>query len=64
MDKREAAIVAAYTGIMIGKFSDMHAYIEEKIGPVFVHEIPSRREEIEQAAKQDFIALSDGVGDE
>lgn len=31
MTKREAAIVSAYTGILIGDFSDMHKYIEEKL---------------------------------
>lgn len=31
MTKREAAIVSAYTGILIGSFSDMHEYVEEKL---------------------------------
>ncbi len=29
MTKREAAIMSAFTGIMIGSFSDMHKYVEE-----------------------------------
>ncbi len=40
MNKREAAIVAAYTGFLIGEFSDMHKYIEEIMGgSVFTHEL-------------------------
>lgn len=40
MTKREAAIVSAYTGIMLGKFSDMLGYIEEILGrPVHTHEL-------------------------
>lgn len=32
MTKREAAIVSAYTGFMLGEFSDMHRYIEGIMG--------------------------------
>lgn len=35
MTKREAAIVSAYTGYVIGEFSDSQAYAEEVMGPVF-----------------------------
>jgi len=39
MTKREAAIVSAYTGILIGSFSDLHQYIEEIMKrPVWTHE--------------------------
>lgn len=31
LTKREAAIISAYTGFMIGEFSEMHKYIEEKL---------------------------------
>lgn len=31
MTKREAAIISAYTGVMIGEFSDIHKYMEEKL---------------------------------
>ena len=38
MTKREAAIITAYTGILIGKFNDFHKYIEEKAGRgVYTH---------------------------
>ena len=47
MTRRESAIISAYTGFMITKdFSDVHAYIEEKMGrPVFTHELPIIGEE-------------------
>lgn len=32
MTKREAAIVSAYTGYLIGEFSDFQAYAEEVMG--------------------------------
>jgi hypothetical protein len=60
MNRREAAIVAAYTGIAIGDFADTHAYIEEKLGrPVWTHEMvdPAIWEEIKAAAEADFVAL-------
>ncbi len=58
MTKREAAIVATYTGFMIGKFSDMHAYIEEIMGrPVFTHEIPGIADEMRHRSKADFVAI-------
>ena len=58
MTRQEAAIVAAYTGKMLGNFTDYHQYIEKLLGrPVFTHEIPSLMEDIKTAAKQDFINL-------
>ena len=42
MTKREAAIVSAYTGYLIGEFHEMHVYVEELLGrPVFTHEFGS-----------------------
>ena len=32
MTKREAAIVSAYTGFLIGEFQDFHEYVEEILG--------------------------------
>lgn len=60
MTKREAAIVSAYTGIMLGSFSDMHGYVEEILGrPVWTHEFANDKtvEEIKQKSKNDFIKL-------
>ena len=60
MTKREAAIVAAYTGMLIGKFDDMHEYIEEIMGgPVFTHQLGNKEfvDEVQRRAKADFIAI-------
>lgn len=39
--KKEAAIISLHTGILLGKFEDVHAHLEELLGrPVFTHEIP------------------------
>lgn len=60
MTKREAAIVAAYTGFLIGKFSDMHEYVEEIMKrPIFTHEMGFGpvHDEIHEKSKQDFISI-------
>ncbi len=60
MTKQEAAIVSAYTGILIGDFSYMHGYIEDIMKrPVFTHELGSAEtwEKIKEKAKQDFISI-------
>lgn len=58
MTKREAAIVSAYTGYLIGEFSDFHAYVEEIMGrPVFTHEFPSIAEELKYKSKADFMSI-------
>lgn len=60
MTKREAAIVAAYTGYLIGEFSDMHEYVEKVMGrPIFTHEMASEgfMEELREKTKQDFITM-------
>lgn len=64
MTKQERIIVSAYTGILMCNFSDMHKYIEEKLGrPAWTHEMVSYnvQKEIENAVKPDFLAL---CGDE
>lgn len=60
MTKQEAAIVTAYTGFLIGSFSDTHEYIEKLMGrPVFTHEMGTGEvmEEVKRRAKADFIAM-------
>lgn len=60
MTRQEKIIVSAYTGVLMCDFSDMHKYIEEKIGrPVWTHEMASYnvQEEIKNAVKPDFLAL-------
>lgn len=60
MTKKEAAIVSAYTGYLIGEFSDFHAYVEEVIGhPVFTHELSNTKviTEIKNKAAKDFMSI-------
>lgn len=61
MTKREAAIVSAYTGILIGNFSDLHKYIEEIMGrPVWTHELGREEifDQIKNLSKNDFLSIS------
>jgi len=60
MTKQEMAIVAAYTGYLIGDFSDMHEYVEKIMGrPVFTHEMgcKSVMEEIKEKSRSDFVNI-------
>lgn len=60
MTKREAAIVSAYTGVMLGTMGDMCEYIEEILKrPVFTHELANQKvvEEIRKASKPDFMLI-------
>lgn len=60
MTKQEKIIVSAYTGYLMCNFSDMHEYIEKKLGrPVWTHELASKKimEEIREATKSDFLKL-------
>jgi hypothetical protein len=60
LTKEQAVCISAYTGILTSDFSDMHEYIEKKLGkPVFTHEManPLVMEEIKNAVKSDFLAL-------
>ncbi len=60
MTKREAAIVSAYTGFMIGEFHEMHVYVEKLLSrSVWTHEFANKRlmEEIREKAKNDFCSI-------
>lgn len=60
MTKSEAAIVSAYTGILLGEFTQLHEYIEKILNrPVWTHELASKEvmAQIKQASKADFISL-------
>ena len=58
MTKREAAIVSAYTGVLIGDFNEMHRYIEEIMGrQVFTHELLYIFDEITKRSKNDFMNI-------
>lgn len=64
MNTREAAIVAAYTGVLIGEFSDMHEYIEEIMErPVWTHEMADKNviKDIKARSKGDFLSIKVGL---
>lgn len=55
MTKREAAIISAYTGYLIGDINEMYKYINEIMGrAVFTHEVSILFDEIREKAKADF----------
>lgn len=54
-DHSPAAVLSAYTGVLMCKFEDMHRYIEHVLDrPVFTHELGSVRlvEKIKNAIKE------------
>lgn len=60
MNKREAAIISAYTGVLIGDFSSMQEYIEEIMNrPVLTHELADRAtiNKIKDLSRDDFINI-------
>lgn len=58
LTKREAAIVSAYTGYLLGEWNDLHAYVEEIMGrPVWTHQFPTLAAEISKRARDDFVNL-------
>lgn len=60
LDAEQAAVIAAYTGYLIGEFSVMHAYVEKILGrPVFTHELGNDKvcAQIREAARKDFMSL-------
>lgn len=57
MKKREGAIVSAYTGILIGEFSDFHEYVEELMNrPVQTLEFADKDfiDLLKEKSKEDF----------
>jgi len=61
MTKREAAIVSAYTGFLLGSFAAMHAYAEELFGrPVWTHEFGTKEvaDKLKELSRPDFIGLN------
>lgn len=60
MTKHEAIVVSAYTGYCMCNFSDVHEYIEKKLGrPVWTHEFADKSiwEEIREKTKPDFLKI-------
>lgn len=64
MTKNEAAIISAYTGIMIGKFSDMHEYVEKLFGhPVFTHQFADKEfmQKMKDLSYNDFLQIHESL---
>jgi len=60
MTKREAAIVSAYTGWLLGDHDTFHSYVEEKFGrTVFTHEMASKEfeDKLRTLSRDDFLNL-------
>ena len=60
MTPKEAAVVTAYTGIMIGEFETFHKYATEKLErPIFSNEMVNSEfwEELRLLSKKDFISI-------
>lgn len=63
MTKREAAIISAYTGVVIGDWTDIHSYINEIMCcPIYTHELPALADKIKEKAREDFMKIK--VADE
>lgn len=66
MNKREAAIINAFTGINIGDFDDFLAYSEEKFGhPIQGHEMGSKEfwDFLKLRSTDDFLELCSKLTD-
>ncbi len=64
MNKKEAAILSAYTGILIGEFHEMHKYIEDIMdGPVMTHQLGDKEfvAKVKDAAYLDFLDINDSI---
>lgn len=61
MNKQEAAIIMAYTGIVMGDMKVYHAYVEKLLDrAVWTHEFADLKviTEIKEKSRPDFIKLS------
>lgn len=68
MNKRESAIISAYTGVSFGGelFSEFHKYVEEKFGhPVWTHEMAKESfwVKLKELSFNDFSELAKNIED-
>ena len=64
MTRREAAVITAFTGILIGSFSDFHEYAESIMGrPIWSHEFGNKAfsAAIKEKSRSDFLAISENI---
>jgi len=60
INKKEATIITAHTGILIGNFDEAHKYMEKIIKrPLYTHELAfeSVIKEIREKSKEDFMNI-------
>jgi len=62
MTIKEAAVISAFTGYIIGSFNDCHKYIEQKARrSVYTHELASYNKkflnELHEKIRPDFYAI-------
>ena len=60
MTKEERLIVGAYTGALMTDFSDLHEFIEKRLGrPIWTHELADKniQEELKESVREDFLKL-------
>ena len=58
--RHQAAVIAAYTGVLCGPFDEFHRYVEKILGrPVWTHEFADDKvvAQIKEASKDDFMKL-------
>lgn len=66
MTKNEAAIISAYTGFTLCKFSDIHEYVEKVMQrPVWTHEMGDANfcGLLKEKSKPDFLAICENLTD-
>lgn len=68
MNKRECAIITAYTGVSFGGklFSEFHQYVQEKFGrPIYTHEMAAKLfwSELKRLSEDDFVNLAENIGE-
>lgn len=62
--KREAAIISAYTGILLSDFSELHKYAEEKLDrSISTHEFGFMGGEMKAVSRDDFLKINDSIID-
>lgn len=60
LDKEQAAIIGAYTGVCCGNFSDIQELAERELGrPVYTHEFATKEltAELKEKIKPLFISI-------
>ncbi len=58
MNKREAAIVTAQTGVLIGKWDDTKVYFQELMGrPIELQDMYSIKDELKIRSKEDYANI-------